>query len=36
MLSVGGGWGGKKVRFESEEFNDRSPCALTIPNSHRK
>jgi hypothetical protein len=23
MLSVGGGWGGKKARFESEEFNDR-------------
>ena len=23
MLSVGGGWGGKRVRFESEEFNDR-------------
>jgi hypothetical protein len=23
MLSVGGGWGGKKVRFEGEEFNDR-------------
>jgi hypothetical protein len=23
MLSVGGGWGGRKVRFESEEFNDR-------------
>ena len=23
MLSVGGGWGGKKVKFESEEFNDR-------------
>ena len=23
MLSVGGGWGGKKIRFESEEFNDR-------------
>ena len=22
LLSVGGGWGGKKVRFESEEFND--------------
>jgi hypothetical protein len=22
-ISVGGGWGGKKVRFESEEFNDR-------------
>jgi hypothetical protein len=22
-LSVGGGWGGKKVKFESEEFNDR-------------
>jgi hypothetical protein len=23
LISVGGGWGGKKVRFESEEFNDR-------------
>ena len=23
MLSVVGGWGGKKVRFESEDFNDR-------------
>ena len=23
MLSVGGGWSGKKVRFESEDFNDR-------------
>jgi hypothetical protein len=23
LLSVGGGWSGKKVRFESEEFNDR-------------
>ena len=23
LLAVGGGWGGKKVRFESEEFNDR-------------
>jgi hypothetical protein len=23
MLSVGGGWGGKRVHFESEEFNDR-------------
>ena len=23
LLSVGGGWGGKKVRFESEEFNKR-------------
>jgi hypothetical protein len=23
MLSVGGGWVGKKVHFESEEFNDR-------------
>jgi len=23
MLSVGGSWGGKKVRFESEEFNKR-------------
>ena len=23
LLSVGGGGGGKKVRFESEEFNDR-------------
>ncbi len=23
MLSVGGGWGGERVKFESEEFNDR-------------
>lgn len=23
LISVGGGWGGKKIRFESEEFNDR-------------
>ena len=23
LLSVGGGWSGKKVRFENEEFNDR-------------
>jgi hypothetical protein len=23
LISVGGGWGGKKVQFESEEFNDR-------------
>jgi hypothetical protein len=23
LISVDGGWGGKKVRFESEEFNDR-------------
>jgi Protein of unknown function (DUF3137) len=23
LISVGGGWGGKKVRFESEEFDDR-------------
>jgi hypothetical protein len=23
LISVGGGWGGKKVKFESEEFNDR-------------
>ena len=23
LISVGGGWGGKKVRFESEEFNER-------------
>ena len=23
LISVGGGWGGKKVRFESEDFNDR-------------
>jgi hypothetical protein len=22
LISVGGGWGGKKIRFESEEFND--------------
>jgi hypothetical protein len=23
LLSVGGGWGGRKIRFESEEFNER-------------
>ena len=23
LISVGGGWGGQRVRFESEEFNDR-------------
>ena len=23
VISVGGGWGGKKVRFESEDFNER-------------
>ena len=23
LISVGGGWGGKKIRFESEKFNDR-------------
>jgi hypothetical protein len=22
LISIGGGWGGKKIRFESEEFND--------------
>ncbi len=23
LISIGGGWGGERVRFESEEFNDR-------------
>ena len=31
MLSVGGGWSGKKVRFESEEFNDRYPVRTADP-----
>jgi hypothetical protein len=31
MLSVGGGWSGKKVRFESEEFNDRFPVRTADP-----
>ena len=31
LLSVGGGWGGKKVRFESEEFNDRFTVRTDTP-----
>jgi hypothetical protein len=31
MLCVGGGWGGKKVRFESEDFNDRFTVRTDSP-----
>ncbi len=31
LLSVGGGWGGEKVRFESEEFNDRFKVRTDSP-----
>jgi hypothetical protein len=31
LLSVGGGWGGKKVRFESEDFNDRFTVRTDTP-----
>ena len=31
LISVGGGWGGKKVRFESEEFNDRFTVRTNSP-----
>ena len=31
MLSVEGGWGGTKVRFESEEFNDRFTVRTSAP-----
>jgi hypothetical protein len=31
LLSVGGGWGGKKVKFESEEFNERFPVRTDNP-----
>ncbi len=31
LLSIGGGWGGKKVRFESEEFNDRFTVRTNVP-----
>lgn len=31
MLSIGGGWSGKKVRFESAEFNDRFAVRTTVP-----
>jgi hypothetical protein len=31
LISVGSGWGGKKVRFESEEFNDRYPVRTDDP-----
>ena len=30
-LSVGGGWSGKKVRFESEDFNDRFTVRTADP-----
>ena len=31
MLSIEGGWGGDKVRFESEEFNDRFTVRTSAP-----
>lgn len=31
MLSIEGGWGGEKVRFESEEFNDRFTVRTSAP-----
>ncbi len=31
LLSVGGGWGGERVRFESEEFNDRFKVRTANP-----
>jgi hypothetical protein len=31
MLSIEGGWGGEKVRFESEEFNDRFTVRTSTP-----
>jgi hypothetical protein len=31
LLSVGGGWGGQKVRFESEDFNDRFTVRTADP-----
>jgi len=31
LISVGGGWGGKKIRFESEEFNDRFTVRTNDP-----
>ena len=31
LLSVEGGWGGEKVRFESEEFNDRFTVRSEAP-----
>jgi hypothetical protein len=31
LLSIGGGWSGKKVRFESEEFNERFPIRTDDP-----
>ncbi|HET9778341.1 MAG TPA: hypothetical protein VFP81_03540 [Propionibacteriaceae bacterium] len=34
LMSVGSGWDGKKVRFESEEFNDRYTVRTDDPSSH--
>ena len=31
LISVGGGWGGKKIRFASEEFNDRFTVRTNDP-----
>lgn len=31
LLSVGGGWGGQKVKFESEDFNDRFKVRTNSP-----
>ena len=31
LISVGGGWGGERVRFESEEFNDRFKIKTNSP-----
>lgn len=31
LLSVGGGWGGERVRFESEEFNDAFAVRTSSP-----
>ena len=31
LLSVGGGGGGKKIRFESEEFNQRFTVRTNNP-----
>ena len=31
LISVGGGWGGQRVRFESEEFNDRFKVKTNSP-----
>ncbi len=31
QLSIDGGWGGKRVRFESEEFNDQFKVRSAVP-----